>query len=51
MSDRDKPENLARTTQPDREAEPGDERVAHRGSIKENIEDTSEESEDRFDAG
>lgn len=51
MSDRDKPENLARTTQPDREAEPGDERVARRGSIKENIEDTPEESEDRFDAG
>ncbi|UTM45952.1 hypothetical protein [Glutamicibacter mysorens] len=51
MSDRDKPENLARTTQPDGEAEPGDEHVARRGSIRENTEDISEESEDRFDAG
>lgn len=51
MSDRDKPENLARTTQPDGEAEPGDEHVARRGSNRENTEDISEESEDRFDAG
>ena len=51
MSEREKPENPARTTQPDDDAQPGDERVVRRGSINENAEDEAEEREERYDAG
>lgn len=51
MSDREKPGNPARTTQPDDDAQPGDERVVRRGRIKENTDDESKERDERYDAG
>lgn len=51
MEDRKNEENPARTAEPGQEAQPGDERVARRGEIKENTEERSEENEDRYDAG
>lgn len=51
MSGREQPENPARTTQPDGEAEPGEERVARHGQINEDTSDSSDPDEERFDAG
>ena len=51
MNDRKNPEEGARTTEPDAPAEPGDERVVHRGEIGEATEQSEDPTDDRFDAG